>query len=122
MPAAETTATAVGLGGLALLVAAFFGSYLWRALGVAVAGRLDVDSPVVGWVSCVVVAMIVGLSSRLVLSGPGALAHSTLAERVAGIAVGLAVFVLFRRNVVAGTLAGVAAVALAASLARLAGG
>lgn len=121
MATAEIGGAGAGLGALALLAAAFAANYAWRALGVAIAGRLDLESPMVAWVSCVVVAMICGLTARLVIVGPGALAQTTLGERTAGVIVALVTFALLRRSVVAGTIAGVGAVATAAALPHLTG-
>ncbi|OAB60490.1 hypothetical protein AY599_10110 [Leptolyngbya valderiana BDU 20041] len=101
----------LGLAGLAVLLAAFLGNYLWRLLGVALAGRLALDSALSRWVSCVVVAMVVGLIARMALEAPGALSETRLSERLASLAAGLAAFVLLRRSVLAGTLVGAGALA-----------
>lgn len=85
-------------------------TYLWRGLGVVFARRLDVESELFRWVTCVAFAMIAGLLSRILLLPTGPIAATGLAERMAATACALAVFfVLTRRNLFAGVIAGAAA-------------
>jgi len=93
-----------------LLLACGALTYLWRGLGVAIAGRLDPDSDAFQWVACVAYAMIAGLVARILLLPTGVLAETTLPERAFGSAAALAVFFLLtRRNLFAGVLAGAGA-------------
>lgn len=86
-------------------------TYLWRGLGVAISGRLDPDSEAFRWVACVAFAMIAGLVTRMLLMPTGALAETTLVERLLGSSTALGVFFwLTRRNLFAGVLAGAATV------------
>ena len=89
-----------------LVLACAAGTYVWRALGVALAGRLDPKGEVFAWMSCVAMAMIAGLISRMLIFPVGVLEATTLAERLAATACGLLVyFWLTRRNLLAGVLA-----------------
>ena len=91
------------------LPAAVAVSFLWRAVGVAVSGRIDPDSDVFLWVQCVAYAMLAGLVSRMLFLPSGALAESELWIRLIAVAIGLAICFALRRNLLVGVLAGVAA-------------
>ena len=54
----------------------------------------------------VAVAILGGVIANLVFAPPGALAHLQLAVRLGAIAVGFLAFILTRRSVLAGVLAG----------------
>jgi branched-subunit amino acid transport protein len=90
---------------LAILTAAL-ATYVWRALGVFLAGRLRADSAAMGWIGCVAYAILAGLIMRMLLLPVGLLEQTALVVRVAAAAVGIAVFVAVRRNVLIGVLAG----------------
>ncbi len=93
----------------AALPAAIAVSFLWRAVGVAVSGRINPDSDVFLWVKCVAYAMLAGLVSRMLFLPSGALAESESWIRLVAVGVGLAVCFALRRNLLIGVLAGVAA-------------
>jgi branched-subunit amino acid transport protein len=98
---------------LVLILGCAAGTYLWRALGVALAGRLDPQGEVFSWMSCVALAMIAGLVSRILIEPVGVLAETSLIERLAATAIGSVVyFRLTRRNLLAGVLAGCVAIVL----------
>jgi branched-subunit amino acid transport protein len=91
-----------------LVIACGFGTYIWRALGVALSGRLQADSELFHWISCVAYAMIAALVSRIVFLPSGLLAQSALTERLAACALALVVYFATRRNLFLGVGAGVA--------------
>lgn len=90
-----------------LVIACGFGTYVWRALGVALSGRLRADSELFHWISCVAYAMIAALVSRIVFLPAGLLAQSALPERLVASALALAVYFATRRNLFLGVGAGV---------------
>jgi branched-subunit amino acid transport protein len=92
---------------LLVVIACGFGTYIWRALGVALSGRLQADSELFHWISCVAYAMIAALVSRIVFLPSGLLAQSALSERLAACAVALVVYFATRRNLFLGVGAGV---------------
>jgi len=95
--------------GLTLLVlGCAAGSYVWRGLGVWIADRIDVESNWFRWITCVAFAMIAGLMSRVIMLPAGELAHTSLPQRLAGVAVTLIAFRLAGRSLAAGVLAGAA--------------
>ncbi len=104
----------VGVADLWVLVlACAAGTYLWRALGVAVAGRLDPNGEVLTWMGCVALAMIAGLVSRMLVEPVGVLATTSLLERLGATACGVVVyFALTRRNLLAGVVGGCVVIVL----------
>ena len=91
---------------LVLILAGFLPNELWRLLGVVAARGLDEASDLVIWVRAVAVAILGGVIANLVFAPPGALAHLHLPVRLGAIAVGFLAFILTRRSVFAGVLAG----------------
>lgn len=99
---------------LALLVLGCgLATYLWRGLGMLVAGRVRMDSEFFSWAGCVAYALIAGLAVRIVLLPTGTLAATPLTERLLACAIALIAYFVFRRNLFVGIAAGfVALVAL----------
>ncbi|MPZ10932.1 MAG: AzlD domain-containing protein [Kiloniellaceae bacterium] len=95
-----------------LMTVGALATYFWRALGVALSGRIDAGSRLFEWVACVAYAMLAGLISRMILLPNGPLAETATADRVAGAAIALAIFFLTRRNVGLGVAAGAGALVL----------
>ncbi len=99
-----------------ILLASALATYVWRALGVLVAGRIDPDGPVFEWVGCVAYALLAGLTARMILLPIGALQATDLGCRL--IAVALAVLVLRRSggNIALAVLTGVGALIILTAL------
>lgn len=83
--------------------------YGWRALGVALSRGFDPDGALVRWLTCVSYAMLAAVAARIIVLPSGALAAAPDLARYLSCAAALGVFLAFRRNVVAGTGAGFAA-------------
>ena len=79
------------------------GTFMWRALGVAVANHIDISSDLFEWFNCVAYAMLAGLISRIILIPSGTLETTLLFDRVVAMAIGLVVFVILKRNIFWGT-------------------
>ena len=94
----------ITVGGLA--------TYFWRALGVALSGRVNAGSRLFEWVACVAYALLAGLIARMVILPNGPLAETASADRIAGAVVALAIFFLTRRNIGLGVAAGAGALVL----------
>jgi len=99
---------------LVLIAAGFLPNEVWRMLGIVVAHGLDEGSELVVWVRAVATGLMGGVVAKIVLLPPGGLAEVPLTVRLSAVAVGFAVFVLVRRSVFAGVLAGEAALILGA--------
>lgn len=93
---------------LAILAAAL-ATYFWRALGVAVAGRIATNGALFEWVGCVAYALLAALVSRMIVLPIGPLQHTDLSWRLIAAGVALAVFFLTRRGILPGVIAGTAA-------------
>ncbi|MFI4989211.1 MAG: AzlD domain-containing protein [Alphaproteobacteria bacterium] len=94
---------------LAILVGAA-ATYLWRGLGVALAGRIDPGGAVFRWTGCVAYALLAGLIARMIVLPLGALQELPLWARLAGAALALAAFYASRRNILIAAAAGVGAI------------
>ena len=92
-----------------LLGIAIVCTYSWRWMGVLIAGRIEDDSPIFEWVTCVAYAIATGLMMKIILLPGGALAESHLIDRLAGLAVCVGVFYAAGKNLLAGLGAGVCA-------------
>ena len=100
-----------------LLLICALATYLWRGPGVLISARIDTESAVFAWISCVAYAIIAGVVSRMLLIPTGVLAETTLPERaICSAAAALVFFFLTRRNLFAGVVAGAAALWLIKTL------
>jgi Branched-chain amino acid transport protein (AzlD) len=91
---------------LVLIVAGFLPNEIWRMLGVVAAHGLEEGSELVLWVRGVATAVLAGVIAKIVLFPPAGLADVPLGVRLAAIAAGFAAFLLVRRSVFAGVIAG----------------
>ena len=103
---------------LVLILVGFLPNEVWRALGLVVGRGLDEDSEVVVWVRAVAVAVLAAVIAKIILVPPGALATMPPAVRLSAIACGFLAFLIVRRSVFAGLLAGETALIVGAMLAR----
>jgi len=87
-------------------------TYFWRALGVAISGRIRADSPLFQWIACVTYALLAGLIARMILLPIGPLAETPTWDRIAAAVIALAVFFLTRKNIALGVGVGVGALIL----------
>jgi hypothetical protein len=101
---------------LVLLLVGFLPNEFWRVLGLVVGRGLDENSEVLIWVRAVALAVLAGVIAKIVLVPPGALASVPLTVRLAAIALGFLAFLLVRRSVFAGLVAGEAALIIGGTL------
>jgi hypothetical protein len=101
------SATMVEIGPyLALVLVGFLPNEFWRVLGLMLVRGLDETSQVIVWVRAVATAMLAGVLAQLVLASTGALAAVPLGVRIGAACVGIVAFMIARRSVFAGVLAG----------------
>ena len=81
-------------------------TFVWRFLGVVVVKRIDANGAIFQWITCVSYAMVAGLIFRMVMMPESELAGVSLVIRIAAVAIAFAAYLLFRRRLVAGVLAG----------------
>jgi branched-subunit amino acid transport protein len=82
-------------------------TYLWRGLGVLLSGRIDPQSAMFEWVSCVAYALVAGLIARIIVVPSGLLAQTPLMDRLLACAVAFVAYRLARRNMFVGLVSGV---------------
>jgi len=99
---------------LALVLVGFLPNEIWRWLAVIFSRGLDEDAEILIWVRAVATAILAGVIAKLTIFAPGVLANVPLAVRLAAVMIGVAAFMLVRRSVFAGVLAGEAALILGA--------
>ena len=93
-------------------------TYAWRWMGVVLSGRIDPNGAAIRWVGAVAYALLAGLIARMIVLPQGPLQDTALTDRLAAAAIALAIFLLTRRNMLAGVAAG-AGVLVLLTLGRL---
>lgn len=99
-----------------LMLACGAATYLWRGLGVLLSGRLNPQSAVFEWVSCVAYALVAGLIARIIVAPSGLLAQTALTDRLLACMVAFIAWRMARRNMFVGLLCGVVFFAAATHL------
>ncbi len=94
---------------LLVLLIGFLPSEIWRALAVVLVKGLDERSEILVWVRAVATTLVAGVVAKLLFAPTGALAAAPLVGRLGALAAGVVVFFALRRSVLAGVLAGEAA-------------
>jgi Branched-chain amino acid transport protein (AzlD) len=89
-----------------LLLVGFLPNEIWRMLGLVVGRGIDEDSEFFVWARAVAIAVLAGVIAKIILLPPGTLASVPLAVRLGAIGCGLLAFLLVRRSVFAGVVAG----------------
>jgi hypothetical protein len=97
---------------LALILVGFLPNEVWRLVGLMLVHGLDERSQIIVWVRAVATAMLAGVLAQLILATSGPLAVIPVGVRIAAAGLGFAAFLGARRSVLAGVLAGEAAVML----------
>ncbi len=88
-----------------LVLVGFLPNEVWRMLGVVLARGLDEESQIIVFARATATAILTGVVGKLVIFAPGALASVPVTVRIGAAALGLAVYVLARRSVLAGVVA-----------------
>lgn len=105
--------TVVDLGPyLVLILVGFLPNEIWRLFGLVMARGLNEDSQIVIWSRAVATAILAGVIAKLVLFSAGELAGIPLAVRVGAALCAFIAYLVMKRSVYAGVLAGEAALLL----------
>lgn len=91
---------------LILVLAGFLPSEVWRMLGLWLGGGLDEGSEVLVWVRATATAILAGVIAQILVQPPGALAGVPDWLRYGAVVAGFLVFMLTRRSIFAGVVAG----------------
>ena len=86
-----------------LVLVGFLPSEIWRVLGLVTARGIADESELFMWVRAVAIAVLAGVIAKIIL---GTLASVPLVIRLCAIVGGFAAFVIVRRSVLAGVVAG----------------
>ena len=89
-----------------LVLVGFLPNEIWRMLGLVVARGIDEDSEFCMWARAVAIAVLAGVIAKIVMLPPGTLAGVPLGIRLGAIACGFGAFLVVRRSVFAGVVAG----------------
>lgn len=99
-----------------LIFVGFLPNEIWRLLGLVLARRLHEGAEVLVWVRAVATAILAGVIGKLIFFPAGALTSVPLSVRIGALAAGLLAFMLIRRSVFAGVMAGEVALIAGAML------
>src|SRR3954465_6699102 len=91
---------------LILFVAGVVPNQIWRMLGLWFGGGIDEGFELLVWVRAVATAILAGVFPQIGVQPPGALASVPDALRYGAVGAGLVVFLLTRRSIFAGVVAG----------------
>ena len=89
-----------------LFVAGVIPNQIWRMLGLWFGGGIDEGSELLVWVRAVATAILAGVIAQILVQPPGALASVPDFLRYGAVAAGFAVFLLSRKSIFAGVIAG----------------
>ena len=89
-----------------LLLAGFLPNEIWRFIGFVVGGRVREDSEMLVWVRAVSAAILAGVIAQILIAPPGALATVPATVRFGAAVVGFVVYLMTRKSVFAGVIAG----------------
>ncbi|MGQ3674580.1 AzlD domain-containing protein [Xanthobacter sp. TB0139] len=95
-----------GAAVLIVVLVGFLPTEIWRSLAVMAGRRVEEGSELFHWVRAVAGALLAAVVARLLLSPAGALLAIPLLVRLGAVGGGVAVFLLARKSVLAGVLAG----------------
>lgn len=93
-------------GYLIVLAFALIAHESWRWLGVFLGAQVRETDDIFTWVRYVSTALVSALAMRIILFPAGALASVDLPYRITALAISTAMFLLFRRNLPIGIVAG----------------
>jgi branched-subunit amino acid transport protein len=89
-----------------LLFAGFLSNEVWRVIGLVVGKGVREDSEILVWVRAVSAAILAGVIAQILIAPPGALATVPPAIRFGSVAAGFVVYLVTRKSVFAGVVAG----------------
>ena len=91
---------------LLVILLGFLPTEVWRTLAVIAGRRVEEGSAVFHWVRAVATALLAAVVARLLFAPAGVLAEIPLMLRLGSVVAGVAGFLLVRRSVFAGVVAG----------------
>ena len=89
-----------------LVLAGVIPNQVWRMLGLWLGSGLDEGSDLLMWVKAVATAILAGVIAQILVEPPGALASIPAHLRYGALVVGFVAFMLTRRSIFVGVVAG----------------
>ena len=89
-----------------LFIAGVIPNQIWRMFGLLFGSGIDEGSELLVWVRAVATAILAGVIAQIVVQPPGALASVPDWLRYGAVAAGFIVFMLARKSIFAGVIAG----------------
>ncbi|WP_112830152.1 AzlD domain-containing protein [Rhizobium cremeum] len=99
-----------------ILVAGWLATDIWRWLGVVAGNRLAEGSEALLWVRAVATALVMAVTSKLIVFPTGSLEHTPLWMRLGAAGIGFLAFLLAGERVVVGVVVSLALLALGITL------
>ena len=99
-----------------LIFVGFLPNEVWRLLGLGLSHRLREGAEMLVWVRAIATAILAAVIGKLIFFPVGALTEIPLAVRIGAVLVATAGYLLVRRSVFAGVVAGEAALIAGAML------
>ena len=97
-----------------ILLLAVLGTYLWRALGVLLSGKMDQEGAFFRWLTCVTYAMVASLVVRIIVLPVGLVAQLPLSYRLVATGTALAIMMSRKDGLVPALTAGTVLIAILA--------
>lgn len=91
---------------LVVILVGFLPTEIWRSLAILAGRRVEEGSALLHWVKAVATALLAAVVARLLFAPAGVLADMPLALRIGAVVGGVAAFMLVRRSIFAGVVAG----------------
>ncbi len=95
----------------AIVILAFTGTFIWRAMGVIIGDRIPPGSLFSEWINAVAYAMVSGVMMLIIVFPSGLMAETALSWRLIALMVSLVTMMLSKKMMLA-VLAGVSAFGL----------
>lgn len=99
---------------VALIVFVVIPSEFWRMISIFLVRGVDPQSEILEWVRAVSNALLAAVVANIIVAPSGALAGVPLSVRIGAMVLAIAVYLVFRRSVLAGVCVGTAAIVAAA--------
>ncbi|MGU3493826.1 AzlD domain-containing protein [Xanthobacteraceae bacterium A53D] len=94
------------IAALIVIVVGFLPTEIWRWLAVIAGQRVEAGSELFIWIKAVATALLAAVVGRLVFVPTGGLVGVPLWLRLASVGIGVLAFLVIRRSVLAGVVAG----------------
>ncbi|MDH5353777.1 MAG: AzlD domain-containing protein [Gammaproteobacteria bacterium] len=98
-----------------IVIGSILATFVWRFLGAVVVRKIPAQGDLFEWVTCVSYAMVAGLVFRMIILPQSDLATLSIGIRVSAVVIAFAAYFLFKRNLLAGVVAGGVSLSLMAS-------